>query len=79
MINMFRNTRKHDESANKITNFYSGSFAEIPKSLKDEIKALEDQFVVPKEKLKAITDHFVKELEKGNHHSPFFPRHLENI
>lgn len=42
-----------------------GSFAEIPKSLKDEIKALEDQLTVPKEKLKAITDHFVKELEKG--------------
>lgn len=46
-------------------NSQPGSFAEIPKSLKDEIKALEEQFVVPKEKLKAITDHFVKELEKG--------------
>lgn len=39
--------------------------AEVPKSLLEEIKSLEEQLTVPKEKLKAITDHFVKELEKG--------------
>lgn len=54
----------------KLLTKLTGSFAEIPKSLKDEIKALEDQFLVPKEKLKAITDHFVKELEKGMLMSP---------
>lgn len=39
--------------------------ADIPKNLQAEIKALEEQFTVPKDKLKQITDHFVKELEKG--------------
>lgn len=42
-----------------------GSFADIPKSLLGEIKALEEMLTVPTAKLKQITDHFVKELEKG--------------
>lgn len=43
--------------------------ADVPKSLLEEIKSLEEQLTVPKEKLKAITDHFVKELEKGEYDS----------
>lgn len=43
----------------------SGSMADVPKDLLEQIKKLEEQFVVPKDKLKQITDHFVKELTKG--------------
>jgi hexokinase len=40
--------------------------ADVPKDLLQEIKRLEEMFIVPKEKLKEITSHFVSELEKGN-------------
>ena len=39
--------------------------ADVPKNLQDEIKNLEDQFIVPAEKLIEITDHFVGELTRG--------------
>jgi hexokinase len=39
--------------------------ADVPKSLLEQIKELEDIFLVDQKKLKEITDHFVKELEKG--------------
>lgn len=39
--------------------------ADVPKDLVEQIKRLEELFVVPTEKLKEISDHFVKELEKG--------------
>lgn len=43
-----------------------GSMADVPKDLLQEIKRLEEMFIVPTEKLKSITAHFVSELEKGN-------------
>lgn len=43
----------------------TGSMADMPRDLKEQIEKLEELFVVPTQKLKAITDHFVKELEKG--------------
>lgn len=42
-----------------------GSIADVPKNLLEQIKRLEEQFVVPGEKLKEITDRFVSELTKG--------------
>lgn len=39
--------------------------ADVPADLMDQIKRLEELFVVPTEKLKAISDHFVSELVKG--------------
>lgn len=39
--------------------------ADVPKDLLQQIKELEDLFVVDQTKLKQIVDHFVKELEKG--------------
>lgn len=42
-----------------------GSMADLPHDLMQEIKRLEDLFVVDTNKLKAISDHFVSELEKG--------------
>ena len=39
--------------------------ADVPKSLLEQIKELEDLFVVDQKKLKEVTDHFIKELEKG--------------
>ena len=39
--------------------------ADVPKDLLQEIKRLEELFIVDTEKLKAITDHFVSELAKG--------------
>jgi hypothetical protein len=42
-----------------------GSMADVPKDLLQEIKRLEEMFMVPAEKLKSITTHFVSELEKG--------------
>jgi hexokinase len=41
--------------------------ADVPKDLLQEIKRLEEMFIVPKEKLKEITTHFVSELEKGSY------------
>ncbi|KAI1843322.1 hypothetical protein JX266_010496 [Neoarthrinium moseri] len=43
----------------------SGSMADVPKDLLQEIKKLEEQFTVDTSKLKQISDHFVTELEKG--------------
>jgi hexokinase len=37
----------------------------MPKNLQEQIKRLEDLFIVPREKLVQITDHFVAELNKG--------------
>lgn len=42
-----------------------GSMADIPHDLMQEIKRLEDLFVVDTTKLKEISNHFVSELEKG--------------
>jgi len=42
-----------------------GSMADMPKDLLQEIKRLEELFIVDTAKLKAITDHFVSELAKG--------------
>lgn len=43
----------------------TGSMADVPKDLLDQIKRLEELFTVPNEKLLEITNHFVKELKKG--------------
>jgi hexokinase len=42
-----------------------GSMADIPHDLLQEIKKLEEAFMVDTPKLKAISEHFVSELEKG--------------
>lgn len=42
-----------------------GSVADMPKTLLEQIKKLEEQFVVPKEKLIEVTHRFVSELAKG--------------
>ncbi|KAL9052740.1 MAG: hypothetical protein Q9162_005201 [Coniocarpon cinnabarinum] len=42
-----------------------GSMADVPQNLQEEIKRLEDLFVIPQAKLKQITDHFVSELKQG--------------
>jgi len=42
-----------------------GSMADVPKNLLEEIKKLEDQFLIEQPKLKEIVDHFVGELTKG--------------
>lgn len=47
----------------------TGSMADVPKDLMQEIKRLEQMFTVDTAKLKEITDHFVKELEKGMYHA----------
>lgn len=47
---------------------FTGSMADVPKDLLQEIERLERLFTIPKEKLKEITSHFVKELEKGIYH-----------
>ena len=39
--------------------------ADVPKDLLEQIKELEELFMVDQAKLKQIVDHFVKELEKG--------------
>lgn len=39
--------------------------ADVPKSLLEQIKELEEIFIVDQKKLKEVTDHFVKELDKG--------------
>jgi len=43
----------------------SGSMADVPKDLLEQIKELERLFTVDQAKLKEITERFVKELEKG--------------
>ncbi|KAI9653037.1 MAG: hexokinase A [Alyxoria varia] len=42
-----------------------GSLADVPEHLCDQIKKLEEQFVVDQAKLKEITEHFVSELRQG--------------
>lgn len=42
-----------------------GSMADVPKELADQIKRLEDLFVVSQDKLKEITERFKNELIKG--------------
>lgn len=44
-----------------------GSFAEVPRSLLQEIQHLEKLFTVETAKLKEITSHFVSELTKGQY------------
>ena len=43
----------------------TGSMADVPKDLLQEIKKLEEQFSIDSATLKKITDHFVSELTKG--------------
>lgn len=38
---------------------------DVPQNLKDQIKILEDRFIVDRAKLKQVTDHFVSELAQG--------------
>ncbi|KAM4055160.1 hexokinase domain-containing protein [Hirsutella rhossiliensis] len=42
-----------------------GSKADIPMNLLEEVRRLEELFVVDQKKLKEITDHFISELAKG--------------
>jgi hexokinase len=42
-----------------------GSMVDVPKDLVEQIKRLEELFIVDTAKLKCITDRFVSELEKG--------------
>lgn len=48
-----------------LTQLQTGSMADVPKDLLQEIKKLEDLFTVETAKLKHITGHFVKELDQG--------------
>lgn len=50
-------------AANMMIN--TGSMADVPKDLLQEIKKLEQYFTIETPKLKEITEHFVLELEKG--------------
>lgn len=43
----------------------TGSMADVPKDLADEIHKLEKLLTVDSAKLKEITNHFVSELAKG--------------
>jgi hexokinase len=43
----------------------TGSMADVPKDLLEQIKRLEELFTVDQARLKKITDHFVSELAKG--------------
>lgn len=45
----------------------TGSMADVPKDLADEIHKLEKIFNVDTAKLKEVTDHFVSELAKGKY------------
>jgi len=49
----------------KRANSRKGSMADMPKDLLQEIKRLEEMFIIDTTKLKAITDHFISELAKG--------------
>lgn len=42
-----------------------GSMADVPKELADQIKRLEDLFIISQDKLKEITERFKNELIKG--------------
>lgn len=44
----------------------TGSKADIPQDLLNEVKRLEDLFTVDTQLLKKITDHFISELAKGS-------------
>jgi hexokinase len=44
--------------------------ADVPKDLLQEIKRLEEMFIVSTEKLKEVTDHFVSELTRGKAPGP---------
>ena len=44
----------------------TGSLADVPRDLLEQIKDLEQQFTVDKAKLKEITNHFLSELERGS-------------
>ena len=48
-----------------VAKLYPGSMADVPKDLLQQIKELEELFVVDASKLKEVVDQFVKELEKG--------------
>lgn len=48
-----------------LTSSRSGSMADIPQNLLEQIKELERLFTVDKAQLKKITEHFVDELAKG--------------
>ena len=48
-----------------LTKLQTGSMADVPQDLLQEIKKLEDLFTVETAKLKHITGHFVKELDQG--------------
>ncbi len=39
--------------------------ADVPTNLLEEIKKLEELFVVDTQKLKEISNHFISELDKG--------------
>lgn len=43
----------------------TGSKADVPKDLLEQIRRLDEIFTVDTKKLKEITDHFVNELAKG--------------
>jgi hexokinase len=43
----------------------TGSMADVPKDLAEEIQKLEKHFTVEPAKLKEITNHFISELAKG--------------
>jgi hexokinase len=47
----------------------TGSMADVPKDLAEEINKLENLFTVEPSKLKEITNHFVSELAKGTIHA----------
>lgn len=48
-----------------IITYATGSMADMPKDLQNQIKKLEELFIVDADKLKEITNHFISELERG--------------
>ena len=60
----------------RLTHGATGSMADMPKDLLDQIKELEELFTVGQSKLKEIVDHFIKELQKGKPIPLSFPRQL---
>ena len=48
-----------------LTKLQTGSMADVPQDLLQEIRKLEDLLTVGTAKLKHITAHFVDELDKG--------------
>ncbi len=72
-MNAYHKPAQIDQDPQTFGHVYSltamlGSFADIPRDLKQEIAHLEKLFGTDTAKLKQITDHFVKELEKGEVH-----------